>query len=132
MADTVSTQVITTGPRTYAVRLTNISDGTGESLVQKVDISALLAPSGVAATSTNIQEIQWSIRGFSSVALYWDHATDSIIDILAEGNGYRDYVWLGGLADPQPGVATGDILLTTIGPAVDATYDITLVLLLSN
>ena len=42
MADTVSVQTIadTTGVK-YVCKLTNISDGTGESLVTKVDASAL-------------------------------------------------------------------------------------------
>ena len=41
MADTVSTQVLTdtTGVK-YAVKLTNYSDGTGETLVKKIDASA--------------------------------------------------------------------------------------------
>ena len=40
MADTVSSQVLTdtTGVK-YAVKLTNFSDGTGETLVKKVDAS---------------------------------------------------------------------------------------------
>ena len=40
MADTVSTQVLTdTAGVKYSVKLTNFSDGTGETLVKKVDAS---------------------------------------------------------------------------------------------
>ena len=41
MADTVSTQTLTdtTGVK-FAVKMTNFSDGTGETLVKKVDASA--------------------------------------------------------------------------------------------
>ena len=41
MADTVTTQTITdTSGIKYVVKLTNLSDGTGETLVNKVDASA--------------------------------------------------------------------------------------------
>lgn len=131
MADSVSTQVIQTGPRYYIARFTNISDGTGESLVNKVDISTLNLDNGTAPTKTSVKEIQYSIQGFTSVRLYWDHTTDDIIDILAAGNGYREYGTLGFLSDPGSAGGTGDVLLTTAGASATATYDITLVLSLS-
>jgi len=131
MADVVSTQVIQKGPRYYIARFTNISDGTGESLVTKVDISTLDLGDGTAPTKTSIKEIQYSIQGFTSVRLYWDHSTDDIIDVLAVGNGYREYGSLGFLNDPGSAGGTGNILLTTAGASATATYDITLVITLS-
>ena len=130
MADTVSTQVLTAGPRYYIARFTNISDGTGETLVTKVDISTLLTDKGIAPTKTSVEEIQWSIQGFTAVSLYWDHTTDDVIDVLAAGNGYREYGDLGYLKDPGSAGGTGDILLSTLGASSGATYDITLVLML--
>ena len=42
MADTVTTQTISdTSGIKYVVKMTNVSDGTGETLVTKVDASAL-------------------------------------------------------------------------------------------
>ena len=42
MADTVTTQTLTdTSGVKFVVKLTNISDGTGETLVKKVDASEL-------------------------------------------------------------------------------------------
>ena len=41
MADAVSTQVLLDGERQYIAKFTNISDGTGESKVTKIDVSAL-------------------------------------------------------------------------------------------
>ena len=42
MADTVTTQTISdTSGIKYVVKMTNVSDGTGETLVKKIDASAL-------------------------------------------------------------------------------------------
>ena len=41
MADTVTSQTIQDGERRAVMRFTNVSDGTGESAVKKVDVSAL-------------------------------------------------------------------------------------------
>lgn len=129
MADTVDTKVLFNGTRLYGVRLTNVSDGTGESAVIKVDISTLVGPNGVdAPTYTKVRELEWSIQGFSSVRLFWDHTTDDEISVLAPGNGYASYEGLGGMVDPKSAGGTGDILLTTAGAATGATYDITIVL----
>jgi len=128
MADTVSSTVLANGPRQYGVRLTGISDGTGETNVVKVDISTLVTASGAAPTKVNVKEIQWSIQGYTSIRLLWDHTTDVLIDVLS-GNGYRDYEPIGYLPDSGTG-QTGDVLLTSAGAVSGATYDITLVLIL--
>ena len=45
MADTVTSQTIQDGERLAILKFTNESDGTGESSVKKVDVSALKADS---------------------------------------------------------------------------------------
>ena len=45
MADAVATQIIIDGDRNVVQKFTNVSDGTGESAVVKVDVSALAANS---------------------------------------------------------------------------------------
>lgn len=132
MADTFDSLVVFNGKRIHSVRLVNISDGTGESGVTKVDISTLIGPNGNAPTYTKIREILWSIQGFSSIRLYWDHTADDEIAVLAAGHGYHDFTGLGGLVDPRSTGGTGDILLTTAGNINGATYDITLVLELKD
>jgi hypothetical protein len=130
MADTVDSKVIFNGSKLYAIRLTNVSDSTGESAVVKVDVSALSAgPDRVnAPTKVKVREILYNIQGFSSVRLLWDATTDDEIAVLPAGNGYLDYTSVGGLVDPRSTGAVGDILLTTAGAAAGATYDITLIL----
>lgn len=133
MADTVDSIVELSGSRYYVIRLLNTSDGTGESAVIKVDISTLTSGNRVSGPAAlNIKSIQWSIQGFTSVRLFWDHNTDDEIANLGAGNGYRDFTQAGALKDPRSAGGTGDILLTTAGAVAGATYDILLTCVLSD
>jgi hypothetical protein len=124
MPDTVNSQVLLDGPRNYIVHLTNVSDSTGESAVVKIDISGLTLANGAAPSKLTIDEIAYSIQGFTSVRLFWDADTDDEIAVLS-GDGHK--VFPGGLVDPRSTGAVGDVLLTTAGAASGATYDITIV-----
>ncbi len=121
MADSVDSLVMLNGSRRYTVRLTNISDGTGESAVIKVDKSTLLNGQGVEPSKLMIKTLKWSIQGFTSVRLYWDHTTDDELAVLS-GTGERSYD--PPMIDPASAGQTGDILLTTAGNISGATYDI--------
>lgn len=135
MADAVTVKTIRDGRQQIVVHLTNISDGTGESAVVKVDKSALLAEDGAEPASLDIEQVEWNIQGFTSVRLLWDHTTDEVALVLS-GSGYKDfrgkddsiYGQFGNmrLADGRGSGATGDILLTTAGTTSGNTYDITL------
>ena len=46
MADAVTSQTLQDGDKSVVMKFTNISDGTGEAAVKKVDVSALQAQSG--------------------------------------------------------------------------------------
>lgn len=128
MADTVDTIVVHKGTRIYVQRLTNISDGTGESGVTKLNLSTLIGPSGVKApTYCKLREVSWSIQGFTSVRLYWDHTTDDEIIVLGTGYGYMNFADVGGLVDPRSAGGTGNVLLSTAGTTSGNTYTITLV-----
>jgi hypothetical protein len=131
MADTVDSLVVFSGRRRYSARFTNVSDGTGESGVVKIDKSTLVGPDGTEPGRLVIEELVWNIQGFTSVRLFWDHTTDDEIDVLS-GGGSRDYTELGGLVDPASAGGTGDILFTTAGAVSGATYDITVVLRLKD
>lgn len=126
MADTVQTNVIFDGSRRRIVQLLNSSDATGESAVVKVDVSALTGPDGTAPSKVSIQEVEYDIQGFSAVLLYFDATTDDEALYLPAGSGVKDFTNIGGLHDPQSTGTTGDIVLTTVGAAVGATYDIIL------
>lgn len=127
MADAVATNIVFKGALRYAIQMTCTSDGTGESNVIKVDISTLLNTAGQTVTYTAVEEIEWDVQGFSSVKLSWDHTTDDVMKLLS-GRGSVSYKHLGYLFDPRSTGGTGDILLTSTGAVVGATYDITLVI----
>lgn len=126
MADSVDSKVLRSGQRHYVVHLTNVSDGTGESAVAKVDISTLTDAAGRTATYSTVDFIEYGIQGFASVRLHWDHDTDDEIAVLAAGAGVIDWRAVGGSTDPKTTGGTGDIVLTTNGGASGSTYDITL------
>lgn len=126
MADIVNSLVLQSGGKHHIVRLTNISDGTGESDVVKVDVSTLLKSDGTVPTYTRVKEIWWTSGGFTSIRLEWDATTDDEIAVLS-GSGYLDLHAIGGLIDPKSTGTTGDILLTTAGAVSGATYTIILV-----
>lgn len=131
MADTVNTTVVRNANGRYVVRLQNASDGTGESAVTKVDISTLLAASGVAPSYTTIKRIKYSVWGFNYVTLFWDATADDEIATL-DNEGDIDFTKEGGWTDPQSAGSTGDIKLTTDGGADGSGYDITLWLTLKE
>ena len=128
MADTVSTQVLTdtTGVK-YAVKLTNYSDGTGETLVQKVDASAttFMTEDG----NRKISKIFWSVNtsnSKSAVELIWDGATNATAVSLA-GQGFWDLRADGNEIANNATTPTGDVLLSTKNFANGDNYTILVV-----
>ena len=132
MVDAVDTLTVFSGSRRHVIRLTNVSDGTGETTVAKLDISGLVGPDGAPPTRTVVEWIEYDVQGFTSVRLLWDHTTDDEIAVLGTGQGLSDWTASGGLTDPASTGGTGDILLTTAGGASGSTYNITIGLRLKD
>jgi hypothetical protein len=125
MADTVTTQTIadTQGVK-YVAKLTNLSDGTGESLVKKVDASELtfMTEDG----NRKIAKIWYSVNVSdtkSAVELVWDGETNSTAAILS-GNGYWDLRTAGNEITNNATTPTGDVLLSTKNFALGDNYTI--------
>lgn len=131
MADTVTTITEFAGARRVIIRITGKSDGTGETGVTKVTKSSYTNSKGVVPTALNVEAIQWSVQGYQSIELFWDHTAPDAIAKLG-GNGYKDYSKGGVLADPRSAGGTGNITLTSNGALAGATYDIVLSLILSD
>jgi len=114
MADTVSTQTLTdTSGVKYSVKLTNFSDGTGETLVRKVDASALTFMSEDG--NRKIAKISWSINTAnpkSGVEIIWDGATNATAAFLS-GQGYWDLRTDGNEITNNATTPTGDVLFST-------------------
>ncbi len=103
------------------MKFTNLSDGTGESSVKKVDISALAANSaGETPARATIEQIWYDIGGMR-VALEWNATTNVVAAVLggsaAAGNvsGHMDFRSFGGIKNTEASGVDGDIDLTTSG-----------------
>tara|TARA_Y100001951_G_C11290917_1_gene272100 strand:+ start:671 stop:1075 length:405 start_codon:yes stop_codon:yes gene_type:complete len=127
MADAVTTQTIQDGQRKAVMKFTNVSDGTGESAVAKVDVSALQAnANGDACTSVTIQRIYWATRGMG-VNLFFDATSNVLITGLpADSTGDEYYDNFTGIPNNAGSGKTGDILFTTVGHSSGDTYSIIL------
>lgn len=124
MADTVTTTELFSGQRRSVHHFTGRSDGTGETTVQKVDISSLSGPDGSAPSAVTVEAVEWVIQGYASIDLLWDHTSDVQITVLS-GSGEYDWTSAGGKHDSGSG-GSGDVLLTSNGASAGDTYDITL------
>ena len=123
MADAVTSQTIFDGDKKVIQKFTNISDGTGESEVKKVDVSALTTNGhGQTCTSVTIEKIWWQCVGMKT-RLFFDATSNAFIIELGENqSGYHDYSSFGGLKNNAGSGVTGDILFTTVGHSSADTY----------
>lgn len=120
MADAVTSQTLVDGARNVVMKFTNISDGTGESAVTKVDVSAL---SGAPA-SVRIDKIEYATQGMS-VQVLWDADTDVLAYALpTDQNGEVEACKFGGIQNNAGAGKTGDIKFTTVGHGAGDTYTI--------
>ena len=127
MADAVTSQTLFDGDKHVVMKFTNISDGTGESAVKKVDVSALESDiNGNTCTSVAIEKIWWQCIGMK-VRLFFDASSDVFIIELGENqSGYHDYSEFGGISNNAGSGKTGDIDFTTVGHSSADTYTIIL------
>ena len=127
MADTVTSQTILDGERNCVMKFTNVSDGTGESAVAKVDVSALAAnAAGTACSEVRVLRISHAVVGMS-IQLFLNASTNVLLAELAESsNGHMDFSEFGGIPNNAGSGKNGDILFTTKGHSSGDTYSITL------
>ena len=127
MADAVTSQTLFDGDKPVVMKFTNISDGTGESAVKKVDVSALESDiNGNTCTSVAIEKIWWQCIGMK-VRMFFDATSDKFIIELGENqSGYHDYSEFGGIKNKAGSGKTGDIDFTTVGHSSADTYTIIL------
>ena len=132
MADAVTSTTIVDDDRKAVIQLTNTSDGTGESAVTKVDVSALAVRSSDGATCTGckIEKIVYTTFGMS-IKLLWNASTNTIaLDLNSGDTKQLDFTEFGGLQNTAAsGGKTGDIKLTTTGHGSGDSYVIVLTIL---
>ena len=129
MADAVTSQTIQDGEKTAIMKFTNVSDGTGESAVKKVDVSALTTNSaGESCTSVSVARIYWATRGMG-VNLEFDATSNVLLTGLpSDSTGDEYYDLFTGIPNNAGSGVTGDIDFTTVGHSSGDTYSIILFL----
>ena len=125
MADTVTTQTIadTSGVK-FVAKLTNLSDGSGETLVKKVDASELtfMSEDGNRSIARVYYSINTSDRK-SGVEILWDGETNATALFLS-GQGFMDFRTDGNSIPNNATTPTGDVLLSTKNFASGDNYTI--------
>ena len=114
MADAVASQTLLDGERLFIAKFTNISDGTGETGVVKIDVSTL-APNAfnLACNGVKINKI-WSTTHGMEVRILWDASTDVFAWMIQQNANYlMDFSSFGGLQNNGGAGVTGDVLFTT-------------------
>jgi hypothetical protein len=127
MADTVASQTILDGERLVIQKFTNISDGTGETAVVKVDVSALNPNAfGVACNGVKLNKIYATTHGME-VRILWDATTDVFAWMVPQNTNYlMDLSSFGGIPNNAGTGVTGDVLFTTSDASAGDMYTIVL------
>ena len=131
MADAVTSQtILDNGGRDLVMKFTNISDGTGESNVAKIDVSALTS-SAITGQSCNRVVIQrlWFSNVGMGWKLYWN--ADSNMFICQAPKDWTD-TWdftsssedLSGIPNNAGSGINGDLLITTNDHTDGDTYSV--------
>lgn len=128
MADTVTSSTLFDDGGSVCMMFTNVSDGTGESAVIKLDASTMVG--GGSTTRYAIEAITWCNSGMGFKLLF-----DATTDVVAfdTGNsssaGFLDFTAApvgnpaaAGITNGAGSGITGDILLTTAGHTSGDTY----------
>lgn len=130
MADIVTDVVIFNGARHLVVRLTNVSDGTGETNVVKVDATSgangVVVQGQTIAPGTNLKvtKVDYNVAGMQ-LRMQWrgpgNLSTNQDFLVLGPGADHLDFTDIGGIqCPPSSGVgslngSTGSIAFTTAG-----------------
>lgn len=141
MADTVTSQLIENGPRRAVYKFTNVSDGTGENGVVKVNATAT-GPLGVVVqgqtfypgVNLKVIDIIYDTSPGLAVRMQWEASSN--VDLwICTGQGAGPFSFLdsrggfSGLPNPNTAGSTGSILFTTAGQSSGSSYSIVLTLL---
>ena len=121
MADAVTVQTLLDGPRNVIIKLTNLSDGTGEAAVLKADPATFFP----VPARFSLNRVEYALDGMMATLLWEGSANKNIVHL--SGTGFLDWTSTGGL--PNNALApTGKILLTTTSAGNNDSYVITLFL----
>ena len=121
MADSVTSQTIIDTDKRVVQKFTNLSDGSGEAGVKKVDVSALNKnEQGETCTRAIIDQIWYDIGGMRVILNF---EADTVVPALILGGsaaagvsmGHMDFRSFGGIKNNAGSGVNGDIKVTTSG-----------------
>ena len=127
MADAVTSQTLIDGERLAIMKFTNISDGTGETAVTKVNV-ANLAPSasGRPCTGVVVNKITSVCHGLE-VRMLWDATTDVPFFLSTINTNYlNDFSNFGGITNNSGAGKNGNIVFSTADTTAGDTYTVVL------
>jgi hypothetical protein len=127
MADAVASQTILDGERLFIGKYTNISDGTGETAVVKVDVSTLNpSASGNACNGVKINKIWMAAHGME-VRILWDADVNVLAwQVTSNGPYLMDFSSFGGISNNSGTGRNGDIAFSTHDATAGDSYAIIL------
>ena len=127
MADAVTSQTLMDGERLAIMKFTNISDGTGETAVTKVNVSSLNHNSwDKACTGVTVTKITSVCHGME-VRMYWDATTDVPFFLSTVNTNYEnDFSSFGGIANNAGTGKNGNIVFSTSDQTNGDTYTVVL------
>jgi len=128
MADAVTTQTIFQGDKQVIMKFTNISDGTGESNVTKVNVSSLASYQGKPCIAVQIDKIYAMTHGME-VRLFWDATSPQLIMTVPQNvMNTQVYDEFGGIDNNAGTGKNGNITFTTTSASLNDMYTIILVM----
>jgi hypothetical protein len=127
MADAVTSQTLLDGERVAIMKFTNISDGTGENAVTKVNVSTLAkSGSGQACTGVAVTKITSVCHGME-VRMLWDATTDVPFFLSTVNTNYcNDFSDFGGITNNAGTGKNGNIVFSTSDMSSGDTYTVVL------
>jgi len=127
MADAVTSQTLLYGERLAIMKFTNISDGTGETAVTKVNVANLAKNgAGLACTGVTVNKITSVCHGME-VRMYWDATTDVPFFLAAVNTNYtNDFSAIGGITNNSGAGKNGNIVFSTADASAGDTYTVVL------
>ncbi len=133
MADIVTVQTLANAARFLVMRFTDVSDGTGESGVLKVDATdpangwVVQGQTLVPGTSLKITKVAYACRGMK-LRMQWQATAPEDVLVLG-GFNTLEFDDIGVIQNPGPVAlpgATGSILFTTVGAESGDSYSVDL------
>ena len=127
MADAVTSQTLLDGERLAIMKFTNISDGTGETAVTKVNVSTLTSNgAGFACNGVTVTKITSICHGLE-VRMYWDATTDVPFFLSTINTNYEnDFSKIGGITNNAGTGKNGNIVFSTSDQSNGDTYTVVL------